>query len=381
MKKLFILILLFAISLAQIHAQIIANGDFETGTFSGGNCLTNPNFDQTTNTAPFQSGASCIPQNTTVWLASHGTPEIYENFVHNNFGVMWSGDFNNDGHTYGEGLWMYCLFEAGKQYTLSLKMFTGSMTLNHVYIDLTDQLTALNTISYVPSSGAYNIPVVTNRQELLHYTNFYSANLTNVNITFTPNQNYHGLWIHPVSNTYPIGILYIDDVSFSDCLDYEDYQNTSSLPALTSRSNYIKASNNTNVLNAQSATFTAGEYIELNPTFQAASGSVFHAYIGGCSQLLCAYAENRIITAGVDAEESEASFSVYPNPTNGILMFQQAVTNKQEVFVYDAYGKLILQQTVIGKAILNLEGYPKGMYLIKSVSSSGRSETKKIILE
>jgi subtilisin family serine protease/PKD repeat protein len=78
-----------------------------------------------------------------------------------------------------------------------------------------------------------------------------------------------------------------------------------------------------------------------------------------------------VIEAPTGLSESVKSLQVYPNPTNGKVNFQmpENLQPNASIMVLSAAGKQILQQQAsAGTAALNLEAYPKGMYLIRLVN-------------
>lgn len=67
--------------------------------------------------------------------------------------------------------------------------------------------------------------------------------------------------------------------------------------------------------------------------------------------------------------------SLYPNPVNDILNFSEKLI---EFTIYDVSGKMIIsQQNIINQ--INLSSLPKGNYLVKGVSISGKNFTQKFI--
>lgn len=292
-NKLIILIfVLFFYNTNFISAQIVLNGDFEEFIFTGGDCECNIDlYFLTTATAPFQGCGNPTTSFPNCWWVSHGTPEIFR-YQGNNEAVLWSGKWENeDAIARGEGLFIYCNFHENRVYNLSLKLGSGATAIDHVYIELVTggALQSLTSASYNVYDGSYDIPIVATeyKQTIKHYTNF-SAGQTTINISFIPDNDYHCLWIYPIHNSHPISVLYMDNVSIAYCETYEIYLNISNLPVLTARSDYIKTTGIVKVLNGQNVTFTAGNYIELNPGFETQPGCFFDAYIGGCSQLTCA---------------------------------------------------------------------------------------------
>jgi hypothetical protein len=54
--------------------------------------------------------------------------------------------------------------------------------------------------------------------------------------------------------------------------------------------------------------------------------------------------------------------SIFPNPTSGPLVIQAPGT--ADIFVYDGLGQLILSDLMNGEKIVDLSGYPRGIYFL-----------------
>ena len=74
--------------------------------------------------------------------------------------------------------------------------------------------------------------------------------------------------------------------------------------------------------------------------------------------------------------ENEKTWSVYPNPTEGVVRIQGLP--QSEVRVFDANGKLLFSRTVSEEQSLDLSGYPSGCYLLDIQSAEG-SHWQKVI--
>jgi hypothetical protein len=93
------------------------------------------------------------------------------------------------------------------------------------------------------------------------------------------------LWIFPEDNDVSVANLHIDDAATSACPLSQVYTNTSSLPLLTSVSNFIEANGYGGpviVTNVQTVHFRAGKEIGLLPGFQVNAGGAFTAMIEPC---------------------------------------------------------------------------------------------------
>ncbi len=75
----------------------------------------------------------------------------------------------------------------------------------------------------------------------------------------------------------------------------------------------------------------------------------------------------------VTNEQDFSSFQIFPNPTKNVLNFSQEL---KEFTIYDLSGKLILK----GKGNqINVSNLPNGTYLMKGITTSGKSINQKFI--
>ncbi|QQU00876.1 T9SS type A sorting domain-containing protein [Myroides odoratus] len=75
---------------------------------------------------------------------------------------------------------------------------------------------------------------------------------------------------------------------------------------------------------------------------------------------------------------NKPTFSVYPNPTKGIVYIDtQELLN--QYFVYDLAGKQVLYGNFTSDNKFNLETLQKGIYLVKITTTNGKYETVKIV--
>ena len=88
------------------------------------------------------------------------------------------------------------------------------------------------------------------------------------------------------------------------------------------------------------------------------------------------------ITTGIHEElQASTSFTVYPNPGNGIFNIELKNGGTTEIKIYDMLGKEIaVWKTTEEKFTFDMSNYSKGMYLLQ-VSSGEQSESKKLIIE
>ena len=397
MKKSVNLITIFLLCNFYSYSQI-DNGSFTSFTFTNGtDCDDNVGPGLTMAASPF---VACSGYNG--WFASHGSPEVFVSGG-DNCATMWSGRWTTDATPRGEGIEAYCFFSRDKVYHLTLRMKcsgydnSGSTTIdnfiNDVYIKLGNNVPILTVVSYNPVSSYYSIPSVSGTQTIVQYTNFSGTSWQNVDIYFTPNDDYNTLWIYPQHSNGPsdVSVLFVDDVSIEDCLPNVTYSNTSSLPNLTLRSDFISATTNTQVLSGQDVTFTAGNSITLSPGFYANSGSDFLAYIGGCEQMDCTspflspvYYNNGLKSLNFEIK-LDNDLKIFPNPTSGSFIIQagQLITNST-IEVYNVLGNMVYKKQVdkFENEQIDISNFDNGLYYIRIKGNEGMvNETRKIIKE
>jgi PKD repeat protein len=90
---------------------------------------------------------------------------------------------------------------------------------------------------------------------------------------------------------------------------------------------------------------------------------------------------NYIHVGGVGINElSENAVSVFPNPVNDVMTVQ-ASNNLKEIYLYNATGQLVINQTVNAKTItINTSGLTTGIYTLKAILDNS-TINKKIVIQ
>jgi hypothetical protein len=85
--------------------------------------------------------------------------------------------------------------------------------------------------------------------------------------------------------------------------------------------------------------------------------------------------------AGISFEEEEIVFTVYPNPTEGIVYLEVSKDQISEFVLVDITGAVLLQERVTtSTSEIDLSLYPKGMYFIHALGRKGqRLSTSKVL--
>lgn len=159
---------------------------------------------------------------------------------------------------------------------------------------------------------------------------------------------------------------------------------TANVPSGTDKkqaSNTIKASN---ILNSGAkGIYHAGTSVTLTNGFNAKTGSVFKAYIAGCTNTFTAKKSNGGKTAIFSENIKISSVKLYPNPNTGIFTIDLGFENKNKIAVgiYDSFGKAVYNSSS-KEAIfeINLPNLPSGLYIVK-LQGDNYNETLKFIKE
>ncbi|MDX8339272.1 T9SS type A sorting domain-containing protein [Draconibacterium sp. IB214405] len=78
-----------------------------------------------------------------------------------------------------------------------------------------------------------------------------------------------------------------------------------------------------------------------------------------------------------------STISVYPNPAHEkvSIKFQDPVSSKETLLIFDAFGKLILQKNIENQIeYLNVRGFSKGMYIIQVVENARIRKSTKVLI-
>ena len=107
--------------------------------------------------------------------------------------------------------------------------------------------------------------------------------------------------------------------------------------------------------------------------------------VNGCDSVVTLHLT---ITVGIDEHNLNASMTVYPNPTGGIVNVECSLGNDQveamEFHLFDAYGKLvdIVGAQFIassGTAQIDLSHYANGVYFVKAVANGNVVAVRKVV--
>ena len=81
--------------------------------------------------------------------------------------------------------------------------------------------------------------------------------------------------------------------------------------------------------------------------------------------------------------DNDTHLQIYPNPTDGLINIAYYNNNLYDVLVYDIEGKLLSEKHgERNTAVININGMPKGTYLIKVIDKTDSTEiTKRVVLQ
>ena len=146
--------------------------------------------------------------------------------------------------------------------------------------------------------------------------------------------------------------------------------------------NWIKSTASIN--NGANITYDAGDKIYLQTGFQAASGSKFHAFIGGCGGATSNRIGNDKSTLIIETS-TDFSFNAYPSPAKGMvkLEFEEEINPENIVFsnlLGQAVSVPILDRSEFHSTfdVSNLTG---GIYLVTVINNKWESKSIKLIIE
>lgn len=161
----------------------------------------------------------------------------------------------------------------------------------------------------------------------------------------------------------------------------------------------INASNT--VQAGSTARYHAGGEVRLNVDFAAESGSVFHAYIEGCTNTFSSRSANPeqpegngdvpVLQTIFLPEQSKAKetlltdniqLGLFPNPSDGTFNISTNTSLRKSVTVVDAFGKTVFEgeSDEVASFRIHLQGNANGVYFVKIVCG-GREFNRKLVLQ
>lgn len=157
------------------------------------------------------------------------------------------------------------------------------------------------------------------------------------------------------------------------------------------RSDWIKATNIVEVGNTvfqNGVVYHAGNYIELNPGFEAVEGSQFVAYIEGCSSSYTYRGTNsnetyneEILAEELNLIKRDVEFFIVPNPSSSSVELIMKDNQFKNISITTIDGKMVYDRDVqlTDKARVDVSRYANGIYIVNLLSEDGNVYSKKLI--
>jgi hypothetical protein len=84
---------------------------------------------------------------------------------------------------------------------------------------------------------------------------------------------------------------------------------------------------------------------------------------------------------GVKDFNNTSEFSVYPNPTSGLMKLSSSINTVSNVAVYDLLGKVVLTNNYsnLNEVSVDLSSLKTGVYFMKATSDNGGVQTIKVV--
>ncbi|MEO8761385.1 MAG: T9SS type A sorting domain-containing protein, partial [Bacteroidia bacterium] len=84
---------------------------------------------------------------------------------------------------------------------------------------------------------------------------------------------------------------------------------------------------------------------------------------------------------GIKNINEDKTFSIYPNPTNGIFVLETNTSAKQTLQIVDVNGRIVLTQTINGTSTINTGNLAEGVYNASLMGNEGIINKKLIIVK
>lgn len=207
--------------------------------------------------------------------------------------------------------------------------------------------------------------------------NQINPNAEFIKLIFKPVDNYPGkervMWINNLSL---ISVCY-SNLVLTSLNDINVYSNNNAILS----SNTIEASSITLESNSN-LVFAASESVKLKTGFKAVVNSNFIANLQGCDFQTTELKSSKVIKKPIDPILIHNA-TVYPNPTTGKFSVSNGPADAVlgNIKVFNSSGKLIInQKSNSNSEVIDLSGYPDGIYFLIAESGS-QTVTQKIIKE
>ena len=69
--------------------------------------------------------------------------------------------------------------------------------------------------------------------------------------------------------------------------------------------------------------------------------------------------------AGKETLDKRNDIAIYPNPTNGILYINNPSSKNMRIQILNSLGQVVMEKLIENSAIVNIEHFNRGIYIIK----------------
>lgn len=142
--------------------------------------------------------------------------------------------------------------------------------------------------------------------------------------------------------------------------------------------------NATNTINSgATGIYHAGDEVLLSNGFTSINGSIFRAYIEGCTNNFVAKNTQTIVEENSEIQTIEDStIKIAPNPSNGTFSISLKEIKEGKIEILDLYGITIYKSEFKNQdsVDINIQDKPRGIYILK-IYSDNKTYTSKVIKE
>lgn len=395
--------LLFLLSSNYGYGQCLVNGDFEqqfcNSSVHFGTCYT---FD-----------AGCVPN----WTRSHGTPQIIslQNGKQFYSAYMWARTVNST--LQGEGLFASFDFLAHHAYKITVVAQAHSTDVNIIGGFL---LYGANGMIQSPLDGCGDAPPTVASSHLITTTTEYvpanSMWQTPYVISFTPDVDYHQIWIYPTTSSTTQYDLYVDYVNVCPDCDGIITYNVGTVPTGNTKAGFINVgstagsggSGTVNVNSAATTSLQATTTIDFKREFHATistgkfsakiiacsdvgsrpsqpnSNNTAHSYNASQSVILPDNVDsNGVVITNYNKFQNKKIITVSPTPTNGkITLTGNQDFRNSKIVINDQSGRIVnqfLNNLRSDMVELDLHYLSNGIYYVK-IYMRNEVITKRIVI-
>ena len=117
--------------------------------------------------------------------------------------------------------------------------------------------------------------------------------------------------------------------------------------------------------------------IEKNPVHEYGADGTYNVMLVTCNSMTCdtTFQTIAIGETGVDGLEL-SDIVVFPNPATNTLSVKSISGNTGTVSLYDAAGRLIVQQDLNGNGLVDVSSFTSGVYMVELLSHQGVHRTR-----